>query len=540
MITIFKQSFLLMITSQVNLFLYYFKRLPLVGKLLKDTIYRDGSLKTGATIVVFFFTLFYNFFTKAMYTGLMVFLPCILLDKGDLRFNGFVYVFFVLSFLIGSLMTSPVLEPKREAVTAVTYMRMHAGKYMLTQLLYQRIRALLCFFPSLLVFTLLAGGSFYEMLLLFAALTGSRFIGEAFQLFLLKRFHFSFAQRPFIFSVVSLLLMMIAYLPLVENFRILPLLFGISTFLLHPLTVVCFLLLGFLSLRFVLTIPSYEKAFHRIHRAGALPQLKETRRNAAFADVKLKDKDLDLSAKHSAQYAGKSGYDYLNALFFQRHRRMILKPMYLFLGGAFALLAGLLLVHFLIPDEINKSYYPILLRIFPAFVFVMYILSSYISERSTRAMFFNCDISLLRYAYYREKSTILSNFKIRLKRIALVNTIPALAYGAVMLIMGLIIDPARIAELLPIAILFIVLALFFSVHHLCMYYVFQPYTSELDVKNPYFKIINFIVYFLCYLCIRINSPPTAFVYIILVATLVYSAAALLLVFHFAPKNFKVK
>ena len=38
-------------------------------------------------------------------------------------------------------------------------------------------------------------------------------------------------------------------------------------------------------------------------------------------------------------------------------------------------------------------------------------------EEFCKAMFFNCDISLLKYGYYREADAILKNFKIRLRKI---------------------------------------------------------------------------------------------------------------------------
>ena len=73
-----------------------------------------------------------------------------------------------------------------------------------------------------------------------------------------------------------------------------------------------------------------------------------------------------------------------------------------------------------------------------------------------------------------------------------------------------------------------------------MYYLFQPFTSELKIKNPFFGVINGIMYVLCYSCIQIRSTPTWFTPVVLVITLLYSAAILLLVLRRAPKTFRVK
>ena len=86
----------------------------------------------------------------------------------------------------------------------------------------------------------------------------------------------------------------------------------------------------------------------------------------------------------------------------------------------------------------------------------------------------------------------------------------------------------------------LLLSVFFSVHYLFLYYVFQPYTTELGIKNPFFNILNTAVYVACYLCLQLDTVPSSFVWIVLTATTVYIIIALVLVYHFAPKTFRVK
>ena len=42
-----------------------------------------------------------------------------------------------------------------------------------------------------------------------------------------------------------------------------------------------------------------------------------------------------------------------------------------------------------------------------------------VADKSCRAMFYNCDKDLLRYAWYRKPKVILRSFGIRLRRVAL-------------------------------------------------------------------------------------------------------------------------
>ena len=75
---------------------------------------------------------------------------------------------------------------------------------------------------------------------------------------------------------------------------------------------------------------------------------------------------------------------------------------------------------------------------------------------------------------------------------------------------------------------------------LFLYYVFQPFTTELNVKNPFYRILNMAVYILCFICMEIRTGSMGFTLIVLGFTAAYIAVALILVYRFAPKTFRVK
>ena len=84
------------------------------------------------------------------------------------------------------------------------------------------------------------------------------------------------------------------------------------------------------------------------------------------------------------------------------------------------------------------------------------------------------------------------------------------------------------------------LAVFFSVHPLFLYYIFQPYTAQLAVKNPFFGILNWVVYFLCWMCLQIKQPTSVFTLLVVACTVAYSAVALAVVWNRAEKTFRIK
>ena len=311
--------------------------------------------------------------------------------------------------------------------------------------------------------------------------------------------------------------------------------------LLSPWAFLVFIILGFLPLRQLLHFPDW----HTVIRDTCKPEnisvaaAKQNAAKNAFRDVALRDSDL------SAQRPGPAiermhGFQYLNALFFLRHRRMLARPVKILLyctGTAVAVGVAACLAWRDTAAELTIQ----IPQALPAFIFLMYLICNGIGTRMCKAMFYNCDISLLRYGWYRHRNVVLRNFAARLGRITLFNVLIAAAFCMGFIALCLAsggMPPA--GEMIPFLLCLIVLAVFFSVHPLFMYYIFQPYTSQLAVKNPFFSAINFVLYFVCYLCIQIRQPPHSFAFFVLAATMVYCAVALLTVWKHAYKTFRVK
>lgn len=164
-----------------------------------------------------------------------------------------------------------------------------------------------------------------------------------------------------------------------------------------------------------------------------------------------------------------------------------------------------------------------------------------VADKASRAMFFNCDKDMLHYAYYRNPNMILQNFKARLFRVSLydlaIAAVVCLAAIGFCLICGTNIFTV---DMLLFCLSILLLSILFTTHHLCLYYIFQPYSESLQIKNPFFTVINTAIYMLCFLCLQINVGGFAFTMTVLGFTVVYIAAALILVYRRAPRSFRVK
>lgn len=69
---------------------------------------------------------------------------------------------------------------------------------------------------------------------------------------------------------------------------------------------------------------------------------------------------------------------------------------------------------------------------------------------------------------------------------------------------------------------------------------FQPYSESLKTKNPLFSGIHAAMYLLCFACLQIEVGGSFFTAVLLGFTVLYIAAALVLVYFRAPRSFRIK
>lgn len=518
-----------------NQFIYYFKRIPLLGKILPDRSYSFGDIKTFIAVVVAVFKVLINLLGKAAYVAVMLVLPIYFEIPKELMPGLFVNELFFLSMLFGPIAKAVIPRNTMNRYVCIKLMKMPANRYACTRMLLTHAGDGLLFLPCICVAGVFCGIPVWQGCLLTALVFVFRILMEGAFLYVFRKTKRNLAvNMPFQWIMIILCLAG-AYLPVLLKTSVFT-----NTILLHFAVVILLLVAGAACLRYLLRYRDYSQITNATIN---LDQLTMTNAKAIaktrFADVTLKEKDFTPEAVISKKAESKKGYQYLNEIFFQRHSRMLVKPVLIRLAVILAVFVGGILFVLIKPTlaaEIGQG----LIHMLPAFVFVMYFISL-TGERICRAMFNNCDISLLRYSYYRDKNVILTNFKIRLIKILKVNLIPAVA---ICLSLFIFVTAAGIDwplnEMLPFNLSILCLSVFFSVHHLFLYYVFQPYTSDLNMKNPLFNIINSVVYLACFVCLQIDSVPKSFALIVLAATTLYIAVALLLVYRFAPKNFRVK
>ncbi len=537
MINVLKNIFGIMMSTSANKFIYYFKRIWLIGKIIPDSIYADRQLKNVIAWFVWIFVQSYKFITKAIYIGIAMFLPLFILHQEDILnagLSGFIHIFFIMSVLFGAFQESEIFKVTNHKFICLKYMRMNPKSYVQATVGLKYLLNFIYFLPSILISVMLLGGGFFKGVLLCIIMTAFRFIFEAFHLAFYDRFKVVIPRKNLVIWIVIAFALAAAYLPVFTNIQlytaeaIFSLPFVLATLVVGGL---CFYYVMFGYKRYVTTLPRTMDI-----KFSAENIMKEAKKSQ-FNDVKIKDKDSKQIYKIDHHH-GKTGYHYLNAIFFERHKRQIFKPVLIRLCIVAIAFLTVVIGFIFRPDEVKKLAVS-MTTMLPIFVFGMYCMST--ANKACRAMFYNCDISLLRYGFYRSPSVIIKNFKTRLIRIASYDLLVGMAVCiAVVLIANITGIKWEITSMVSFIITILLLSIFFTVHHLFMYYVFQPYTTELNVKNPFFNIINGIVYVVCYVCLQIQSGNGIFTLIVLCSTVIYIIVALLLVFKFSSKTFRVK
>ena len=523
----------------VNAFLYYFSRLWMVGRLVPPTAYAGYRAKKALSAAAVAVRQIIDLCGKPLYLLTFLVLPVILLAGSRPQFAGqefslFLSMLFFLSCILGAFGDSHIFNVTREKVAFLKYLHADARSYIQASLALRYVPFFSYYLPFLLLAAWLFSAPLWQGAAAWVLLAAFRMMSEAFHLFVFDRTGRVLVRSTGYAWLVIAVGLAGAYVP--------PLLgldwhMGLAAFLLHPASISAFAAAGALCLYYIAAgYPGYARKLPRsLDLNFLLSSMLKTASGSSFKEVEVREADAALSPEALAKLQRLKGSDYL---FFARHRRQLLRPVWYRLAAAALAFAAAAALRISSP-ELAAALSRNLTAMLPSFVFIMYSIT--VADKSCRAMFYNCDKDLLRYAWYRKPKVILRSFGIRLRRVALYNGLVAgalcLAAAGFCLISGTGIFTADLALFCAALLL---LSLLFTAHHLCLYYIFQPYSESLKTKNPLFSGIHAAMYLLCFACLQIEVGGSFFTAVLLGFTVLYIAAALVLVYFRAPRSFRIK
>ena len=281
--------------------------------------------------------------------------------------------------------------------------------------------------------------------------------------------------------------------------------------------------------------PSFRQVYRRIFTPDNLALL------TGDTDPAAKETQAQYRSKltlDSGPESRKTGCVRFNELFMRRNRRLLMRP-----ARRTAVIAAVVLAAgcaaCLVSPAAAAAVNGLVVQALPGMLLLMYFINR--GNTVTRALFFNCDRSMLCYRFYRQPRVILGIFTARLKSLTAINLLPttviALGLPLLLLCSGGTDTPLDYAVL---ALSILAMSVFFSVHYLVLYYLLQPYTVGLENTSYVYRIITGLTYVVCYLISANVRGSTAFGVGVVLFAAVYVAAALLLAYHLAPRTFKLR
>jgi hypothetical protein len=522
-------------SSAINLFFYYVQKLPWIGKLIKHSIYARTDLKQSAAAVVFAVLLLWSFVSKLLYLYLLVYWPVTAASEFHEHepLVLFVHVFALISLVVAGISSANVLEPKREKYVAVKLMRMSPKHYMHASLSYRYVVFLISYIPALLVFVLLLQGTALQAIMLAVSALAWRVLCEYFHLKLYEKTGIVLVKQVAVVWSAILAGYIAAYMPIfLEKAPM------VGSVLMHGLAVLAIAVPGAWAAVQLARYRHYREAVEvTTKRDDPYLNVRGMIADANKTGIQAKESDYAEETLRQGLYEGKEGYAYLNAIFFARHRSLVSRPVYkrLAIVAAIGIIGAIAM---LVLYRIRPDFPPLELQeLFPILPIAMSFLT--VGETTCRAMFYHADISLTRYSFYR--GAAYEHFLIRLRKMIGQNMLIAAVLGGALTLLtftsgGSILRLDAVLLWLSIA----ALAIFFTVHHLFLYYIFQPYSTDLNVKNPLYFIVSMAVSAACGFAVFFPIPPVALTIALLAITLLYAAASLASVRRYGHKTFRVK
>ena len=520
----------------VNGFFYYLRKLPLVGQSIPESIFKSYSFKSALFLFLHIFSIPSRFLVKGLWLALNFYFASFwinLLSGGEFNFwnvlpgtwlLGFSLwlVFVGYAFRFGKGFEPFIAKSKRE------FMRnfgLSQSSFLQSQLFIEPIITSLSYLPALLIFSSLSGNWLYLPLGLLTIPAGS-FTGQALNRWFFNRRILSGRNSWQSWIILGTGLAAIASLILFRN--------HLSPIFLLPV-LACQVLLIWFGYRYLKQQTNHldyfyycmdqslqmDKNFFELTKGNEY-----TRQGLQMQDKLSTEKGKDLSHL--------SGMTYLNALLFDRYKKVLYKKVRNWVLSLVVILVALeALRYYLGPFELTDA---ILLRFLPFSFMIMYIASS--GKVVAQMVFVNCDISMLHYPFYREAKTIIAGFNYRFWQICKLNLIFACSLFLTIMVLGRF--AFSMETILLTALLLISLTALFSFHDLFIYYILQPFTKDMEVINPVYKFLSGALYWVAYLNIKLDLGSHLYVLLISLAMIAYVSIGYWILLKKAPQTFRLK
>ncbi|CYV25113.1 hypothetical protein HO670_10775 [Streptococcus suis] len=520
----------------VNGFFYYLRKLPLVGKSIPESIFKSYSFKSGLFLLLHILSIPSRFLVKGLWLALNFYFASFwmnILASEELTFwnilpgtwlLGFsLWLIFVgYTYRFGKGFEPFIAKSEREFMQNFG---LSQSSFLQSQLFVEPIITSLFYLPALLIFSSLSGNWLYLPLGLLTIPAGS-FTGQALNRALFNRGIFARRNSWQSWIILGTGLAAIASLILFRN--------HLSPIFLLPV-LVCQVLLIWFGYRYLKQQTNHlDSLYYCMDQSLQMDKkIFEMTKGNEYTRQGLQ-MQAKLSMETGKDLSHLSGMTYLNALLFDRYKKVLYKKVRGWVLSLVVILVALeAFRYYLEPFELTDA---VLLRCLPFSFMIMYVASS--GKVVAQMVFVNCDISMLHYPFYREAKTIIAGFNYRFLQTFKLNLI--FAFSLFLAIMALGRFAFSLETILLTALLLISLTALFSFHDLFIYYILQPFTKDMEVVNPVYKFLSGALYWVAYLNIKLDIGSHLYILLISIAMITYVSIGYWILLKKAPQTFRLK
>ena len=524
MLKTFITSFKLQNTYRTNSIIYSIKQLPLIKRILPNSLYKSKGLKIFAGIISILWEIINIFIGKIIYIAVMILGPLSWYNGNGADI--FIHLFVFLT-LAGGVLNTYMLNPTKDKYYAIILMNINAREYGLSNYYYQLIKLIIGLLPFTIIFGMIAGIPLWIQLTLPFFVVAIKLIVMNYSIYDFKKTNKASNENlptKFIWGFVAVCLLLAYGLPAIN--------IVINQTIFFCVLVIA-ILFGIYSFVIINNFKDYRKMYKQVLTESNVYMVQNLNSTQSIRNNSLKQIEID--KKYTSN---KSGFAFFHDLFVKRHSKILTKAVKK-QSVVILLIITAMIIGIMMNNDIKTKTNEILLVYLPYFVFIMYCINR--SSSVTQAMFMNCDHSMLTYRIYRTPKVILGIFKERLKTLITINLLPAILIGGglalLLYLSGGTDNPINYAILF---VSIIAMSIFFSVHYLVMYYLLQPYNVSTEMKSSTYKVIQGITYVVCWYMIQIQMPIFTFGIATILFCIAYCFISLFLAYKYAPQTFKLR
>lgn len=515
-------------TIKVNAFLYSLGKLPFAGKYIENKGYEKYKAKSCFVMLMVVFQIIKQIFIVAagFLLGVGFFLSKVIEWKEHVTAsNAFMNLFLFLYIGMGCLLNNLLFEQNDNRYICVKRFHMDAKKYYLTQFLMKHFWNLVGELPVFWYVGWRMKISFVSIIFLLAGKELFSAFGEMVQILLYDKYGIQLSKNFLINILLKFAFIVMGYLSVL--FFPIP---DYSTTVIYIISAVTSAL-GIIGIWYLWHYDKYYDICNRIDQLEELTMdLNSMQKEQDIGNIQyIKEADME---HHGEDY---NPFAYLNNIFFKRHKTIIYKPI----KGAIAAAIVLFLTFWIIgmvKKDFPQMLYDAIHHYYMYMVFVLYGMSNV--RKATKAFFFNCDMSLLQYGFYRKKLVLLSTFYVRFGKLLKANIYASGAFSGAMILLAILYH-FPIKEIVFIGLLYIVVSVFFTIHELFLYYMLQPYNAQQYTSKMSYTLIQMVTSALCFSCITVTLSPWKMLIIFSALTLAYGIIACYMVYQYAEKTLRV-